>query len=266
MKTHPFLAGLTAPLLIAHRGGAALAPENTLPAFEQALTRYRADWLELDVHATRDGVLVVAHDDTVERCTDGAGRIDGLTFAELSQLDFGHRFTADGGLTFPFRGQGVRAPRLEDVLAAFPGVPLNIELKADAALAPLLELTRRQPALVDRCCLGSTDDALAARLAEALPAACCFLPEQALMAFVIAVRSGEIPPQDERFHVLDMPWEWEGMQVCDAAVVKAARDAGHWVNVWTVDDEPTMREALKIGVGGVMTDRPDRLRAVLDGR
>ncbi|HZG41378.1 MAG TPA: glycerophosphodiester phosphodiesterase family protein, partial [Longimicrobium sp.] len=105
-----FLRGLRPTLHISHRGGAALAPENTLDAFRLAVERYRTDMLELDVHLTRDGEWVVAHDDTLERCTDGTGPLAALTLAELRRLDAGFGFSPDEGRTFPFRGRGARIP------------------------------------------------------------------------------------------------------------------------------------------------------------
>ena len=105
------------PRLFGHRGAAGVAPENTLPSFRRALAD-GVDVFELDVHATRDGEVVVLHDPTLERTTDGVGRVAALTFAELSQLDAGHRFTPDGGKTFPFRGQRVRVPRLASLGSA----------------------------------------------------------------------------------------------------------------------------------------------------
>src|SRR5689334_5224836 len=109
---HPYLRGLRPTLHIAHRGGSALAPENTLAAFARAVDEFHTDVLELDVHATRDGELVVAHDPDVARCTDGEGAIAERTYAELAALDAGYRFTRDSGATFPFRGRNVRIPRL----------------------------------------------------------------------------------------------------------------------------------------------------------
>src|SRR5215470_8949667 len=129
---HAFLEGLRPTLHIAHRGGAHLAPENTLPAFRAAVERWRTDMLELDLHATRDGELVVSHDPTVQRCTDGDGRIADQTFAELQRLDAGFHFSSDGGRTHPFRGQGARMPTFREVLRAFPGLRLNVEVKAEA--------------------------------------------------------------------------------------------------------------------------------------
>ncbi|HEX8904757.1 MAG TPA: glycerophosphodiester phosphodiesterase family protein, partial [Longimicrobiaceae bacterium] len=115
---HRYLAG--APLLIAHRGGSALAPENTLAAFRRALDWWRADLLEIDVQPTRDGDALVIHDPTVDRTTDGTGHVSAHTVAELRELDAGWRFTPDGGRTFPCRGTGVRLSTLREVLQALP--------------------------------------------------------------------------------------------------------------------------------------------------
>jgi glycerophosphoryl diester phosphodiesterase len=256
---HPFFDGLTAPLHIAHRGGAKLAPENTMVAFRAAVERWRTDVLELDVHATADGEVVVFHDPTLERCTDGAGALSALTFAQLSGLDAAFHHPA-------WRGQGVRVPRLTEVLEAFPGVKVNLEVKTDGALEPFVQLVRSRPAWRSRLCIGSEHDALAGRLVEALPDACHFFPANALAAFVMSARGGDAPEDDPRYLVLDMPLEWEGLRVFDELLAHAAKAAGKWVNVWTVDDPVDMRQIIAQGVGGVMTDRPDLLRAVLDER
>ena len=262
----PFLQGLSPTLHIAHRGGALLAPENTLAAFRLAVERFRTDMLELDVHLTRDGEVVVAHDATLERCTDGAGPLAALTLRELERLDAGFHFSPDGH-AFPFRGQGVRVPTLREVLRAFPGVRLNVDLKADApgAARALAGVVQAEGAL-ERVCVGSEDDAAAARLLEALPGACHFYPRDALATFVLTARSGSPPPVDERFQVLDMPLSFGGVRLVDGAFLALAARAGKWVNVWTVDDAQEMRRLVAERVGGIMTDRPDLLRAVLDAR
>ena len=108
-----YLAG--APLLVAHRGGSRLAPENTLEAFRDAVERWRADMLEMDVRLTRDGEVVVIHDETVDRTTDGTGPVRSYTLEELQRLDAAHRFVDPRGEA-SFRGKGVRIPRFEDVL------------------------------------------------------------------------------------------------------------------------------------------------------
>lgn len=263
--THPFLQGLKAPLHIAHRGGAKRYPENTLYAFERAVRVHHTDMLELDVHASKDGVVVVAHDATLERCTNGAGPLKERTWAELSALDAAFHFTPEGSAGTPLRGSGIGLPRLADVLAAFPGLRINVELKAEAALGPFVDLVRGTKEL-DRLCIGSEHDALGEALVQALPDALHFYPTNALASFVFAVKAGEPPEDDGRYTVLDMPYEWEGLVVFDAPLARVAASLGKWVNVWTVDEPAQMRQAIADGVGGVMTDVPDVLRAVLDER
>lgn len=259
---HPYLEGLRPPLHIAHRGGAGLYPENTLHAFEQAVRVHGTDLLELDVHATKDGEVVVAHDPTLERCTDGAGAIADHTWAELQQLDAAWHFTPVGASGTPLRGRGIGLPRFIDVFRAFPGLRLNVELKDERALEPLAALLAKEDWRA-RLCLGSEFDALGARVAAAFPEACCFFPRDALAAFVLGAKGGEVV-DDERYLVLDMPYRWEDVTLFDAELAKVAAAHGKWVNVWTVDEEADMRRAIADGVGGVMTDRPDLLRTVID--
>ncbi len=288
--THRFLEGLRPTVHIAHRGGAELAPENTLVAFRSAVERWRTQMLELDVHATRDGELVVAHDATVDRCTDGTGPVAGFDWTGLAKLDAGYRFSPGGAessvhperseaqsrggpvcsgrtevgpTAHPFRGQGVRIPRLVEVLRAFPDLRLNIELKAAGLEVAFASLVRGERAF-NRVCVGSEDDGVAARLHQALPEACHFYPRDALAAFVIAVKGHEPPPLDDRFTVLDMPLEFQGMRLFDAEFRDAAAACGRWVNLWTIDDAAEMRRLIAEGAGGIMTDRPDLLRAELD--
>jgi glycerophosphoryl diester phosphodiesterase len=261
----PFLRGLRPTLHIAHRGGALLAPENTLPAFQQAVTRYRTDMLELDVHLSRDGELVVSHDPTLERCTDAEGPLAERTLAQLQRLDAGYHFSPDGQ-HFPFRGQGVRLPTLREVLRAFPGLRLNVEAKPDVpGIEDAMHALLREEGALERVCIGSELDAVAERLVRAMPDACHFYPREALTAAVMALKGGEPAPAAPHFHVFDMPLYFGGMRLIDAPFLEAARAAGKWVNVWTVDAAEEMRQLVAEGVGGIMTDRPDLLRAVLDG-
>jgi glycerophosphoryl diester phosphodiesterase len=263
-KLHPLFRGLRPTLHIAHRGGAALAPENTRIAFDLAVSRWRTDMLELDVHLTRDGELAVSHDPTLQRCTDGEGHIRELTLRELQTLDAGHRFTLDGGTSFPFRGRGVRIPSFGEILRAYPELPFNVELKADTAGAAeaLVELIRSEKA-TGRVCLGSELDALGEKLVELLPGGCHFYPRDALTEAVVAVKSGEAFPLETPYAVMDLPYRFGDATLVDADLVHAATRAGKWVNVWTIDAEEDMRALASIGVGGIMTDRPDLLRQVL---
>ncbi|MBM7114873.1 glycerophosphodiester phosphodiesterase [Archangium primigenium] len=262
---HAYFRGLTPTLHISHRGGSLLAPENTLVAFRAAVERHGTQMLETDVHLSRDGEVVVAHDATLERCTDGAGPLAALTLAELQRLDAGHGFTRDGGQSHPFRGQGARMPSLREVLRAFPDLRLNIEVKPDTPGIEdaFLQVLREERAL-ERVCVGSEQDAVAERLVRVMPDACHFYPRDALTAFVLSVRAGEAPPEDARYSVLDMPLYFGDVRLVDEALLRETRARGKWINVWTVDEPEEMRQLVAEGVGGIMTDRPDLLRQVLD--
>ncbi len=259
---HPFFRGLRAPLHISHRGGAALMPENTLPAFEAAVRLWRTDMLEIDIQVTKDGELVVAHDETVDRCTEAVGAVASFTWNELSKLDAGFRFSPDEGTTFPLRGAGVKIPRLVEVLRLFPKLRFNIELKTAAALDSFVEIVRAEHA-TERICAGSEHDDTAFKLSAAMPEAVLFYPRDTLTAFILPIRSGEPPVDDLRFTVLDMPLHFEGVRLFDAGLRDEAARRGKWINVWTINDPFQMREVIGEGVGGVMTDRPDLLRSVM---
>ena len=140
---HPYLAG--SPLLIAHRGGAGLAPENTLSAFQNAVHEWGADMLEMDVRSTLDGEVVVIHDDTVDRTTNGTGRVADLTLEQLGKLDAGFHFRDPMGV-HSFRGNGVTIPRFEEVLDALPGVRMNVEAKDGRSAPGLVDIILRHGA------------------------------------------------------------------------------------------------------------------------
>ena len=128
-------------IVFAHRGGGGHWPENTMLAFENAVT-LGVDALEIDIHSTADGELVVAHDETVDRLTNGRGLVNNFSLAELKRLDAGYRWSDDGGHTFPFRGQGITIPTLVEVFAAFPDKWINIDIKQTrpSIVAPLVEM------------------------------------------------------------------------------------------------------------------------------
>lgn len=221
--------------------------------------------LELDLQITRDGVLVVAHDETLERCTDGTGRIADHTLTELLRRDAGYRFTRDGGASFPFRGQGVRIPTLSQILLAFPELRLNLDLKVDlSGIETVLADAIRHEAAARRVCCGSELDGLAARLSGSLPEVCMFYPRRAATDFVTAALSDSSLPLDDRYHVLDIPLYLEKRRLVSTPLLDAARSSGRWINVWTVDDPVEMRLLTTEGIGGIITDRPDILRNVLD--
>jgi glycerophosphoryl diester phosphodiesterase len=244
-----FLERLPKVAAIAHRGGAALWPENTLLAFQSAVKQFKPDVLELDLHVTKDGVLVVSHDPTVDRCTDGQGAVSSFTLAELQRLD---------------AGKGARIPSFEELLTALPEQPLNIELKPDV---PGLELEfaklLRKHGAVDRVCIGSERDEVAERLVQALPEACRFYPAGAALQFAGGVWGMGPLEADPRYHVLAVPQYYEGQLAADAKFIGAAKGLGIAVFVWVVDEPDDMRRLVRDGARGIMTDRPDVLNAAL---
>jgi glycerophosphoryl diester phosphodiesterase len=259
---HPFLRE-RGPIAIAHRGGAGDAPENTLPAFAAAVALdYR--YLETDAHVTRDGVVVAFHDPFLDRVTDRTGAIAELDFADVEAADAGWSFSPDGGRSHPFRGRGVRVPRLEELLARWPGVRVNVDPKADACVVPLAALLDRMRAW-DRVCIGSFSDRRLERIrALGRGRACTSMGPRAVALARIAAASGTLPRQGA--DCVQVPIRHGRIRIVTGRFVEAAHRAGLPVHVWTVNDEQTMIDLLELRVDGIMTDRLALLRSVLAER
>jgi glycerophosphoryl diester phosphodiesterase len=247
---YPFLDAPT-PLAFAHRGGAAAGDENTVEAFGRAVDMgYR--YVETDVQATSDGVAVVFHDDTLHRIFGRDARVDGLRYADLASI------RVDGDPV---------VPRLDAVLAAWPEVRFNIDVKSDAAVAPVADVVRRAGAL-DRVLLAAFSDARTARLrAELGPALATSLGPRAAATLYATSRVGwggvratrgiaaaQVPPTSGRLRVVDRRF------------IRHAHRLGLQVHVWTIDDPTEMHELLDLGVDGIMTDHIDVLRDVYTQR
>lgn len=252
-----YLAG--APMLVAHRGGSRLAPENTLEAFRAAVMLWAADMLEMDVRLTRDGEVVVIHDETVDRTTDGSGTVFSFTLPQIQELDAGHRFLDPGGRP-SFRGLGARVPRFEDVLLAFPHARINVEAKEPRVAAPLVEIVRRH---------GAEDRVLVAAEHERCRDAVRGYPgpwgasRTQVFWFWTLHRLPGAGPYVPGADILQVPQVWKGMRIVTPSFVRAAHRRNLPVQVWTVDEPADMRRLLSWGVDGIQTDRPDLLARVL---
>jgi len=259
----PFLAK-HGPWLVAHRGGSRLAPENTLAAFDLA-ARLGADCIETDVRRTRDGAVVIFHDDDTARLTGEAGSIEARTLAEVQALDAGFAFTPDGGATFPWRGRGVRVPALTEALARYPAMRFNVDAKGEEpALAGALAAAVRAAGAVERVCLGSFHDAQGERLRALLPEAAHFLSQGPATQHVMAARAGAPPESSPAgWDLADLPHRLGDLVVVDEPLVRHFHALGMPLHVWTVDEEGDMRALLALGVDGLVTDRPDLLARVL---
>ena len=264
---HPFF-DIGSPITIGHRGCAGEAAENTLPSFERALAQ-GADVLETDVHLTRDAVPVLIHDDVVDRITDGSGPIARFTFSELCRLDAGHRFSADGGRSYPFRGRGIGIPSLEQALTAFPGARFNLELKED------------RPGLVE-CCIeiltslkrvsltlltaesGTVMEAIRAHVRHSGADVALGASTPDVAAFVNAVIRDTAPPPGPM--ALQVPAVFAGRALVTQRFVDTAHAYGIQVHVWTINDRSAMTSLLDLGVDGLVTDHPGRLVRLLEER
>ncbi len=254
---HPYFAG--APLFFAHRGGAKLAPENTLPAFEAAVERWGCDILETDVQLSRDGELVVIHDPTVDRTTDGAGAVAEMTWAELKKLDAGYRFLDVEGNP-SFRGRGLRLLSFSELLERFPDTRLNVDAKSPAA-TPLLVKAVEAHGARHRVLLASEyEEGRAHRFGYRGPVSAT---RRQIRSFYLSHRLPFGGPYTPGTDALQIPFRWEGRQVTTPRLIREAHRRNLPVHVWTVDDEETMRLLLAWGADGIQTDRPDLLARVL---
>jgi len=264
---HPYF-DLPLPLVIGHRGAAGEAPENTLLSFERALA-LGAGILESDVHLTRDGVPVLLHDARLERTTDGRGPVGELTLAALRRLDAGHRFSPDGGRSFPFRGRGLRVPTLAEAFQAFPGARFNLELKeggaalAEAAVA-LVREAEREPTTLLTAGEDGMMEALRAELARSGAAPALGASTGDVLRFVRAALQGLAPPPEPV--ALQIPAEFAGRPLVSRELVAFAHAHEVQIHVWTVNEPDEMAALLDLGVDGLVTDFPGRLVALLGER
>ncbi|MEO7002268.1 MAG: glycerophosphodiester phosphodiesterase [Ktedonobacterales bacterium] len=253
-----------APLCFAHRGGAALAPENTLVAYENGLA-FGADALELDIHLARDGELMVIHDETLERVTDGTGAIRQYTRDELRHFDAGYRFTRDGGATYPYRGQGITLPTLREVYERFPDTRINIDMKDnDPELEQRLWALLQEFGAEERTLVGSFYPVALARFrrltaGRVATAAGPAETRNFLLGHLFRATGWLRPAYD----ALQAPETHRGIRVVSPGSIYAAHRLGLDVHVWTIDDRETMDRLLAWGVDGLMSDRPDVLAQAL---
>ena len=252
-----YLAG--APMLVAHRGGAKLAPENTMPAFRAAVDAWGADMLELDVRLSRDGVVVVIHDETVDRTSDGTGPVGAYSLAELQGFDAGYRFVDVRG-EHSFRGAGVTFPTFEDVLTAFPGMRLNVEAKEPQVAGPLVDLIRRHDA--QHRALVAAEFERSRRSVRGYKGPWGASRHHVFLFWLLNRLPGG-SPYTPGADVLQVPMVWKRLRIVTPDLVRRAHERNLPVQVWTVDDPDEMRELLAMGVDGIQTDRPDLLAAVL---
>ncbi|MFJ3335615.1 glycerophosphodiester phosphodiesterase [Streptomyces sp. NPDC086766] len=245
---HPYLDH-PGPLAFAHRGGAADGLENTVAQFRRAVALgYR--YIETDVHATADGRLVAFHDATLDRVTDGAGRIADLPWRDVARARVAGREPV---------------PLFEELLETFPEVRWNVDVKAEPALRPLLDLIERADAW-ERVCVGSFSEARVVRAQRlAGPRLATSYGTRGVLG--LRLRSWGLPAAPRRSAVAaQVPVAQSGVPVVDPRFLRAAHARGLQVHVWTVNEPAWMHRLLDLGVDGIMTDHIDTLREVMEER
>ncbi|MFC4947779.1 glycerophosphodiester phosphodiesterase family protein [Pseudonocardia sp. GCM10023141] len=259
MERHPYLDG-PYPRAYAHRGwhiDDLAGCENTLAGFHRAVDE-GFGYLELDVHVSADGVVFVHHDATLDRTTDGSGPLAVLPAAALDDVRVG----------------GVHAiPRLEQVLTELPDTRITIELKNDRVVLPMLGVLERTDAW-NRVCIGGFNERWLAR-ARRGGGPRLFTSMAYTSAFGLRSRAwldalpgplSRIPGTPVHGNMAQLPHRYGALSIVDSGLLRAAHDSGREVHVWTVDEPAEMAELLDMGVDGLLSDRPDVLRAVLQDR
>jgi glycerophosphoryl diester phosphodiesterase len=250
------------PLVFAHRGGALLAPENTMAALDNGLA-LGADGLEIDVQLSRDGIPVVIHDRTLDRTTDHRGPVNGLTAAELARVDAGYHFTRNGA--HPFRGQGIGVTTLEAVLAKHRSARIILELKGgEPELARAAGALIRKADAVDRICVGSfyqpAIDTIRAECPEIVTSA-----SESEARWTLHRSWVRWPfTRSRKYSAFQVPERAGRMRVVSPAFVRHIHREHHAIQVWVVNDPADMHRLLDWGVDGIISDVPDVAVAARD--
>jgi len=252
------------PRIIGHRGAAGMAPENTLVSFRRSLNE-GADYIEVDVRESKDGEILIFHDATLERTTDGQGEIRQWKLKELKSLDAGYRFTLDDGVTYPYKGQNIEIPTLEEFFSAFPGVRATIEIKQISAgfVKKLFAIIRRF-GREDWVLLSTAEDGVMKEVRNevrdhdlAVATGLSYGEVASFFRWVWDGGHGSITPPGQ---VLQIPCTYGNWTLITEHTVRAAHDLGLEVYAWTINDVEEMRRLLSLGVDGIVTDYPARLR------
>ncbi len=249
------------PQIIAHQGGNLLRPGNTMLAFNHARS-LGVDVLEMDAHTAAGGEVVLMHDATVERTTDGSGSLNSLRLDEIKALDAAYHWPFDGQST-PYRGKGVRVPTLAEVLERFPGMPLNIEIKQEtpSMAEPLCTLLREHGA-ERRVLVASFHRGAMLEFREACPEVATSAFSGEVTLFLVHQKLGLASLYKPRAHALQLPAQRYGFDLHSEPVMRAAAERQMHFDAWTINDEASLEVLFARGVGGVITDRPDLAVAV----
>src|SRR6266498_4773407 len=262
-----YYSNLQHPLIIAHQGGDGVWPGDTIYAFEKTV-EIGADVLEMDAHITKDSQIVLMHDEKVDRTTDGTGLIENLTLKELKQLDAAYKWSNDDGKTFPYRGQGIQVPTLNELFQKFPQIRYVIEIKLtqNPIDKPLCDLIRKNN-MQNKAVIASFHDVAMQNFRKTCPEVATSASRGEVTKFVLLGKvflSGLVAPQYQSIQPPYDPAESLNIPVMTRRFIREAHAKNLAVEPWTVDDPALMKQYIEWGVDGIMTDRPDLMIQVLE--
>jgi glycerophosphoryl diester phosphodiesterase len=266
--TERWLFDIGRPLVMAHRGESGNIPENTMASLEAA-TELGVDVLESDVRLTKDDEIVLFHDEDLKRTTGKTGTVRSYTLEELLQFDLGFNFTLDEGITFPFRGKGLKIVTLREAFERFPDAVFNLDIKDTFPSAPMevtrliSQMERKQSVIV-----ASFTDVQIERFRQLLPDVPTSAHPGEVRRFVFSSKIGFPRIKKERIHyrAFQVPVKSGPLTVVTKKFITKAHEHGIAVHVWTINDEATMNKLIDLGVDGIFTDHPSLLKSVLQER
>ncbi|MBK5200162.1 MAG: glycerophosphodiester phosphodiesterase [Spirochaetaceae bacterium] len=246
------------PRVVAHRGDSKHFPENTLPAFLSAV-KMGIDIVETDVHLTSDNIIIIWHDNSLERNTDGSGTIEEHTYQELLKYDAGYSFSHDGGITFPFRGKGIKLCTLEEALLECPNQRFNIDLKTKQSgiVEEFVRIIRKHKAESRVCCASFRLTNLKA-IRKIAPDILTSITTIEVLSLLLKQKFHILPKilAHGRKIIFQVPVAQYGLKIITPSFVKEMHKRNAVIMVWTINEEKEMRRLFELGVDAVMTDDP----------
>lgn len=262
-KVHPYINQTTKTLNIAHRGGLGLSPENTIFSFNKAVAS-GADILEMDIHSTSDSILVLLHDNKLNRTTNGKGYVWDFTIESIKELNAGFYWTKDDSITFPFRESGIEIPTLEEVFINFKDYKLNIEIKHhEAHVAKNLCHLIQKYDMQSNVLVGSFNDKILLEFRKDCPSVATSSARDETKLFYglnyLYLDYFYSPNLD----IFQLPEYFRDTYVLSENFIKSSQNKNIPIFVWTINDSNEMKRFIDLGINGIITDYPDRLSEVL---
>jgi glycerophosphoryl diester phosphodiesterase len=250
-------------LVIAHRGGRSLGPENTIYTFKRAV-QLGVDVLEMDLQTTGDGALIILHDREVDRTTNSKGPVHNFTLAEIKELDAAYRWSPENSRSNPLRNRGISIPTLEEVFKAFPDTRMNIEIK-NSQVNTIQDLCRtiRVNGMSEKVLVACFDAGKLGEFRSVCPEVATSTGASEALIFYWLQWAQMEPAYSPSAQALQIPEAYGDRLIATPRFLEAARARNMRVHVWTVNDMDSMKRLIDLGVDGIMTDYPERLLEIL---